>query len=315
MIDVHPKLLRTFLAVERGRNITRAAREVHLAQSSVSDQLQALEAELGAALFTRTRHGLVLTAAGETLKSYAEEILALTDEARAAVDETVDQAPRQVTIGALETIAAAKLPRWLSAFQSDHPEVDVQLKVAGSGELLRGLEDGGIDVTFCFDTGDRDGRFSRRAVSAEPLVLVAPPGRQPTPADGGLAALAATRFVATEVGCVYRRMFDDAFAEAGVATPKIAVEAGSIRAIARLVAAGVGLALVPRLAVADALDRGEIVEIPWPAPARAASLVLMWRSRRVRPPALKLLLAAARDGFPPARPADARPRRAAPYPS
>ncbi len=307
---MHPRLLRTFLAVARHRNVTRAAEEVHLAQSSVSDQIQSLETELGTSLFTRSRLGLELTPAGETLKSYAEDILALADEARAAVNAAGGQTVGPLTIGALETIAAAKLPRWLSGFRSDHPDIDLRLKVAGSGELLRMLEDGGIDVAFCFDKGGLDERFASRTVSMEPLVLIGPPGQPPdtTPAD--MAALAAARFVATETGCIYRRMLDTAFAAAGFAAPKPAAEVGSIGAIARLVAAGVGLAFIPRLAAGDALDRDEIVEIPWPGPARSASLAAIWRRRRVQPPALRLLLAALGDGLAPVRSAGGRPRHA-----
>ena len=83
---MHPRLLKTFLAVARNRNFTRAAEEVHLAQSSVSDQIQSLEAELGTALFIRSRSGLELTAAGEALRPYAEEILTIASEARTAVE-------------------------------------------------------------------------------------------------------------------------------------------------------------------------------------------------------------------------------------
>ncbi|KQY13133.1 LysR family transcriptional regulator [Rhizobium sp. Root482] len=312
---MQPKLLRTFLAVARSRNITRAAEEIHLAQSSVSDQLQSLEAELGTALFTRSKLGLKLTPAGETLKSYAEEILALTDEARAAVEATVGHTGGLVTIGALETIASVKLPQWLSRFRNNHPDIDLRVKVAGSDDLLRGLEDGDIDIAFCFDGGDPDERFSRRIVSVEPMVLVAAPARQPILAGPGLTMLTSMSFVATEVGCVYRHLFDRAFSEAGISMPKLAAEVGSIRAIAGMVVAGAGLALVPRIAVADALDRSEIIEIPWPAPAPAASLVMIWRRRRVQPPALKLLLAAASENFAPARSTGGRPRRAISSPS
>ena len=108
---MHPRLLKTFLAVARHRNITRAAREVHLAQSSVSDQVQSLESELGVALFTRSRQGLDLTTAGEALKPYAEEILRLAEKARIAVEATTGKTAGTVTIGALETIAAVKLPQ------------------------------------------------------------------------------------------------------------------------------------------------------------------------------------------------------------
>jgi DNA-binding transcriptional LysR family regulator len=194
--------------------------------------------------------------------------------------------------------------------------------VAGSGALLRLLDAGEIDAAFCFDTGGFEtscfdtGCFAthhgadavpvdgllRRTIAAEPLVLVAAPG-QGGPAHD-LAALATRRFVATEPGCIYRHMFDTAFAEAGVAAPGLLSEVGSIGAIVRLVAAGAGLALVPRLAVGDALLRGEIVEMPWPGRMRAAPLAVIWRRRRVQPPALAKLLAAVRDTLAPAlRPA------------
>ncbi|MBP0583205.1 LysR family transcriptional regulator [Labrys sp. LIt4] len=316
---MHPRLLKTFLAVARHRNVTRAAEAVHLAQSSVSDQIQALEAELGTPLFARSRSGLQLTAAGAALQPYAEEILTLTDEARGAVAMTAGQERGAVSIGALETIAAVRLPAWLSRFGQAHPEIALRLSVAGTGDLLRKLEDGEVDVVFCFDRGDFDERFATRSISREPLVLIAPAGEPPLPPGEGLAILAAKRFVVTEAGCVYRHLFDAAFARAGLAAPNLAAEAGSIGAIARLVAAGTGLGLVPRLAVADALARGEVTELSWPGPAQtaalAADLVMIWRRRRVQPPALKLLLASASTGLDGLRPGDARPRHAEPLPS
>ena len=299
---MHPRLLKTFLAVARSRNITRAAETVHLAQSSVSDQIQVLEAELGAALFTRAKTGLKLTPAGHALKPIAEDLLRLDGEARAAVQAAAGQTMGVLTIGALETIASARLAPWLPGFQASHPDITVRMKVTDSGTLLRQLEDGDVDVAFCFDRrgfakGASDERLARRTIVAEPLVLIAARGQGTAP--GGLAGLATLRFVATEPGCIYRHMFDTAFAEAGVAAPKLAAEVGSIGAIARLVAAGAGLGLVPRLAVTDALARGDIVELPWPGQAQTAPLTMIWRRRRVQPPALRHLLAAVRDTLAP----------------
>jgi DNA-binding transcriptional LysR family regulator len=306
---MHLRVLRTFLAVARSRNITRAAEQIHLAQSSVSDQVQSLEAELNTALFIRSKTGLKLTQAGETLKPYAEEILILADGARAAVESTVGQIVGKVTIGALETIASVKLPRWLSAFRNDHPDIDLQLKVAGSDHLFRNLQDGEIDVAFCFDKGRTDERLASRTISAESLILVTSPQKRFTSSSEDCPALPSMPFVATEVGCIYRYLFDKAFAEAGIA-PKLAAEVGSIAMITSLVAAGMGMSLVPHFAVADALDRGEIVEMPWPGSVQMVSLVMIWRRRRVQPPALKLLLAAASDNLGPIKSADARLRRA-----
>jgi DNA-binding transcriptional LysR family regulator len=125
------------------------------------------------------------------LKPYAKEILALMDEARAAVEATAGQAARPLTIGALETIASARMPCWLSAFRGDHPNIKLHLKIGGSGELLQKLEGGDIDIAFCFDKGDRDERFFKRGVSEENLVLVASPDEQPAMVGAGLEALAA----------------------------------------------------------------------------------------------------------------------------
>ncbi|TWB60868.1 DNA-binding transcriptional LysR family regulator [Rhizobium sp. ERR 922] len=307
---MHPRLLKTFLAVARNRNFTRAAEEVHLAQSSVSDQIQSLEAELGTALFIRSRSGLELTAAGEALKPYAEELLAIAYEARAAVEAVSAAAAGKVTIGALETIASMKLPQWLPTLRRDHHDIDLRVTIAGSGDLLRKLEAGEIDVAFCFDRGEVDERLAKRVISTEPLILITPPAPEASSKTSDLAALASMNFVATEDGCIYRHLFDKAFEAAGTAAPKLAAEVGSIGTIARLVAAGTGSSLVPRFAVADALHRGEIDEMPWPGPMRTASLVMIWRRRRVQPPVLKLFLAFASAGFASTRSADVRPRHA-----
>jgi DNA-binding transcriptional LysR family regulator len=311
---MHPRLLKTFLAVARNRNFTRAAEEVHLAQSSVSDQIQSLEAELGAALFIRSRSGLELTAAGEALRPYAEELLAIANEARAAVEAASAATAGTVTIGALETIASMKLPQWLPVFQRDHRDIDLRVKVEGSGDLTRKLETGEIDVAFCFDKGDLDERLAKRVISMEPLILITPPAQEASLKTSDLAALASMNFVVTEVGCVYRHLFDKAFETSGTAAPKLAAEVGSIGTIARLVAARTGSSFVPRFAVADALHRGEIDEMPWPGPMRTASLVMIWRRRRVQPPALKLFLKFVSTGLAPAKSADARPRHAVPSP-
>ncbi len=313
---MHPRLLKTFLSVARTRNVTRAAAEVNLAQSSVSDQIQALEAELGAALFTRSRQGLELTPAGAALKPYAEDLLALADEARGAIEAASGQTAGSLSIGALETIAAARLAGWLAGFRAAHPAVDLKLKIAGSGELLRRLEDGEIDVVFCFDRSDSgalDGRLVQRVVAAEPLALIAQPGENRAEID--LKALAEKRFVATEAGCVYRAMVEKAFTGAGLGRPSLAAEAGSIDAIAGLVAAGAGFGLVPRLAVAAAIDRGEVAELAWPGPIYSADVVMIWRRRRVQPPPLKQLLDEMGEDFAGLTPAGARPRHAASLPS
>ncbi|MGO7588773.1 LysR family transcriptional regulator [Rhizobium leguminosarum] len=283
--------------------------EVNLAQSSLSDHIQALEEELGADLFLRSRQGVVPTPAGAVLKAYAEEILALNEEAKAAVSAAAGSAGQSITLGTLETIAAERLAPWLSLFRKKNPDVGLKLKVGGSGELLAQLQQGSIDIAFTFDRGHQDERFLTRRICSEPLVLIAGRDSQARP-PASLAALSTAAFVATETGCVYRHLFDTAVAEAHVAAPSIVTEADSIATIIRLVASGTGYGLVPRLALGQAAIRGDVVELQWPGNPPAASLVMMWRRRRVQPPALTLLLQSASEELSPLRPADARLRHA-----
>jgi len=307
---VHPRLLKTFLAVARTRNVTRAGEALHLAQSSVSDQIQALEADLGVPLFVRGRQGLSLTPAGDALRPYAQELLALADEARAAATAGAALAPRPLALGALETIAPARLPQWLEDLRRRHALLRVNLDIAGSGALLQGVADGMLDAAFCFARGRLDARLAHRVLRTEPLALVGPPS-----ARADAAPPSARQFIATQPGCVYREMLDAACAQAGLRGPAIAAEVGSLAAIARLAAAGEGCALLPRLAVQAQLERGELAELPWPGPAASASLILVWRRRRAQPPALANLLEAARDWAAAVTPAGAPLPRAAPFPS
>jgi DNA-binding transcriptional LysR family regulator len=111
-------------------------------------------------------------------------------------------------------------------------------------------------------------------------------------------------------GCVYRHLFDAAFARVGVAAPTPVVETDSVRAIIRLVAAGAGMGLVPRVAASAELASGELQEIAWPDLDAAACLLMLWRRQRALHPALGHVLehASAALGL---TPADGRPPHAA----
>ncbi|KRB55308.1 hypothetical protein ASE04_06290 [Rhizobium sp. Root708] len=282
---MHPRQLRSFLSVAQHGNVTRASAEVNLAQSSVSDQIRALEAEVGVTLFIRERQGLKLTAAGQSLVPYAHEIVSLEAEALRAVQAAGSATVTPLRIGALETIASGPLAAVLANFRHSHPRVPVQLSVASSGELRQKLDRGELDAAMLFDRGDKDTRLIYRKVTTEPLVLVTG-SANPHTADGTLRSLRDRAFVATERGCIYRHLFEAGFAAVGLAAPNPAMEVGSIGAIVAMVAAGAGLALVPRLAVREALARGEVTEINIPELTAVAPLNLVWRRRRVPPPHL-----------------------------
>ncbi|PLP57205.1 LysR family transcriptional regulator [Mesorhizobium loti] len=299
--------LKTFVAVASDLNLTRAAERIHLAQSSVSEQIQALEADLDAALFDRTGRKLKLTEAGQQLLDHAPDLLVRADEVRTAVAAAANTTAGALTIGGLETLCASYLPPLLAHFGAEHPAMRLQLKSAGSGDLRGGVKSGALDVSFAFGEPPETPELKHEVVAEEELVVALPAGhRLAGRATANADDLHNEPFLVTEQGCVYRQMFETAFAKHGT-RPRIAVELGSIAAIQKLVAEGAGCALIPRVA-AEASD-GRVVTLAWTGDNSSVPVSMIWHGRRGKRPAVRLFLDAARQEF---KPGDARPRHAAP---
>ncbi len=305
--------LKTFAAVASTLNFTRAAEQVHLAQSSVTEQIQALETELGTPLFDRSRRKLSLTGAGHRLLEYAEDILTLVDEARSAVADAAGLAAGSVAIGGLETICASRLPPLLAEFSRAHPAIALQLKVATSGELRNAVRSGALDVCFAFGGVLSDDDLCGEVVSHERLAVIAPLGHWLAERDAiEPNDMAGENFLVTETGCVYRQMFESAFPVDRPGRPRVAGEFSSITAIRRLVETGLGCAIVPSLVLSES-ETGLVVR-PWLGEARSVPIAMSWRRRRVQPPDLSLFLDAARASLGAIR-SDVGPhRRAEPSP-
>src|SRR6266567_5102329 len=170
--------LKTFAAVASTLNITRAGEKVHLAQSSVTEHIQSLEADLGTPLFDRSRHRLRLTEAGRRLHEYAGGLLSLADEARSAVADAAGLAAGTLTVGGLETLCASRLPPLLAKFHREHPAIGLQLKAASTGEMRSGVKSGAMDVCFTFGEASSDPELQSEPVAREDLVIIAPLGHR-----------------------------------------------------------------------------------------------------------------------------------------
>src|SRR6266849_1603750 len=140
--------LRCFLAVAEQRHFTRAARELGLAQPSVSSQVRRLESELGSELFHRMKGNVTLTPAGEALLPFARRILADVDAASSELRESATQVRGRLSIGATPSLAATLVPPVLARFHAVYPAVDLALREAGSGDLVAALEEGALDVAL-----------------------------------------------------------------------------------------------------------------------------------------------------------------------
>src|SRR5918997_3060602 len=138
--------LRYFVAVAEARHFTRAAAAVGVAQPSLSRQITALEAELGAPLLTRGE--VALTPAGEALLPVAQGILADVDTARREVRSLVGLRRGRVRLGATPSLSTAVLPRVLRRFHDAHPGIELRVAESGSHDLVRDLLRGELDLAL-----------------------------------------------------------------------------------------------------------------------------------------------------------------------
>ena len=306
--------LRTFASVASTLNMTRASEQLHLSQSSVTEQIQALEADLGARLFERSRQGLKLTRAGHRLLDYAGDILRLADEARAAVGEASRGLSGRIVTGGLETLCATRLPVLLAEFHRLYPMVELAVKSADSGQLLGGIKSGAIDVCFTFGEPAGGSNIRMEQVAQDGLVVIAP-SNQPIASQGAIVPgdVLDQPFLVTEAGCIYRRMFDDMFAGSLPDRPGLAGDFGSMTAIRGMVEAGAGCALVPRSALSG--DAGNITVLPLAGKDSVVPVFMTWRRKSVQTPVVKTFLAVARKALGDIIPASDRHQRAIPIPS
>lgn len=231
--------LRSFVAVARHGNVTRAAAEEYLTQSALSQQLRRLEDELGLKLLTRTSRGVELTPAGTDLLGHAEAVLAEIARAQATLAGHAEHT-RGVARIAATAADAARLPAALASFHREHPGVRVALRNAPGGELAALLRRGAADLAIGAADADASG-LERTLLAREPLHVIAAPGDAP-PAT--VEELRGTTLILAEHGSALRAAVVAACESAGFG-PVPLFELSDPAAIRTLVAAGLGVSVAP----------------------------------------------------------------------
>jgi DNA-binding transcriptional LysR family regulator len=242
-----------FVALADTRHFTRAAEQVGVAQPTLSQQIQALEGELGTRLVTRKPRNIELTAAGEELLPVARRILAETDNARRALAELADLKRGRVRLGATPSLCTGLLPDVVADYHRTHPGVAIVIAEGGSRDLQRRLVAGELDLALLVDP--RVGEHQAPATTTlfvEELVLISArddpaPTRRPRIA---LAELRGKQLVMFRDGYDLRETTIAACRAAGF-EPTLAVEGGEMDAVLSFVAAGVGVAIVPETVAGD----------------------------------------------------------------
>nr|WP_261568397.1 LysR family transcriptional regulator [Frankia gtarii] len=238
-----------FVAVAETRHFTRAAQRMHVAQPSLSQQVRALEQELGTPLFNRARGNISLTAAGETLLPLARRILADTETARQRVTELLDLRHGTVRLGATPSLCTGFLPDVLRLFHQRYPGIRLLVEEGGSRDLVRDLAGGELDLALIIlPLQSSDPALATSPLIRESLVLVSSLDEPPVVTGRSLnvADLRNHPLVMFRRGYDLRVATVTACREVGF-EPTFAIEGGEMDAVLGFVAAGLGSAVIPSM--------------------------------------------------------------------
>jgi DNA-binding transcriptional LysR family regulator len=293
--------LRSFREVVRARSFTAAAKRLYLGQPAVSQQIKALETEVGERLLERTGRDVLLTPAGEILLEAVDRALSLLDDATKKIREARDAGEGTVTLACGDTVALYLLPPVLAEFRAKFPKADVSVRNHGSREIVALLLSGEADLGVATKPDDLDEALDSAPLLEESLLLALPPGHR-------LAATGATTLkdlegepaVLLARTAVTRRVIDEGLAAAGVRL-STAMESGNLEVCKAYVARGFGLSILPALAVTDD-DRKRMAIHALPGDFPRRRLVVLRRRDRYRSrlvTALTALLAAHTKGLRP----------------
>ena len=282
-----------FVSVVELGSLSAAARAHGMSQPSASVRIRHLERQVGIELLTRGPSGSVPTAAGVLVADWSRTVLGAFDELQTAVSSLRARAT-SLRVAASYTVAEHLLPRWLGRLRAMHPEAHLELEVVNSAAVLERVRSGTAQLGFIETPGSTAGLRSRLVGRDELAVVVAPSHpwarlRRPL----SVPELAAVPLVLREVGSGTRESFVEAVRKCGADLADAALELGSTAAVRAATEEGAAPAVLSRLAVADALATGRLVDVAVAELDLHRELLAVWLPGRAREPAMKALLATA----------------------
>jgi LysR family transcriptional regulator, hydrogen peroxide-inducible genes activator len=275
-MEIHQ--LRYFVAVADEGSFSRAAAKVRVAQPSLSQQIRKLEAEVGQPLFDRLPRSVVLTEAGRCFIDYARQILASIGDARRCVDELKAEVTGKLAVGAIPTIAPYVLPELVVKFQKHYPQVTLEIVEDVTDGITRRIEGGELDVALA-STCQQTPTLRRESLGNEPLLALVPQGH-PLAKKNLIALddLKSQRFLLLhEMHCLSQQV--NHLLEARRLKPEIALAGSQLSTIANMVAAAIGVSIVPQMMVKQHATPG-CVSLPFAPPVPERELNLLYNPLR-----------------------------------
>lgn len=240
--------LKYICAIADTGSFSRAAERCHVAQPSLSQQVLKLEEDLGAKLFDRLGRSVRLTEAGRAFLPYARSILQQMEAARTDVEDKRTDIRGSVTVGVIPTIAPYLMPQCVAAFSKKYPDARLRIIEDTTPLLVESLRNLSVDVAIlALPLKQKD--LEIFSLQTEPLFAVLPKEHARAGAKSlSLKELRSEQFVFLRDGHCFRDLSISACARANV-NPKIAFESGQFSSLLGMVAAGIGVSLVPEMAV------------------------------------------------------------------
>ncbi len=235
--------LQTLVAVADTGSLAAAAEVVHLTPSAVSQQIQALEGELGVALFDRKKRPLQLNAKGEEVLRAARSIVQTMTETRMIISG--GRTAGVLTFGSIRTVSTHLVPRAFAAMRVHFPDLTFEMSVGMSEALVSNVAAGRIDAALVAEHVGIPTGLIWAPILTEPLVLVAPPGHQ---ARSDLELLRDLPFIRYATSVPLARQIETELSRLSV-TPREVAVTNTMPAVVGMVQAGLGVALVPRIAL------------------------------------------------------------------
>ncbi|MFQ1062506.1 LysR family transcriptional regulator [Bordetella trematum] len=252
--------LSIFHAIAEAGSITASAERLHISQPALSRELRTFEERLGVVLFERHAKGMRLTQAGEVLHDYATRLFELEQAAEAAMRNLAEQPGGRLIVGASNTIGTYVLPRVLTAFRQEQPNVAVSLFVGNTEQVMQGVQDMRFMLGFIEGPMRMEGLHTATFKTDEIIPVVAPQhvfARQPV-IDCSL--LAHQMLLMREPGSGTRELIVDLLRQQGIDS-RMTMEFGNTEALKQAAISGGGIAWLPRISIVNELQSGQLQEL------------------------------------------------------
>jgi DNA-binding transcriptional LysR family regulator len=286
--------LRYLVALADELSFTRAAAREHVAQPALSQQIRRLETELGVGLVERTTRRVQMTEAGDLLVERARRILAQVGAAHAEIQGLKGIEVGHVNVGTMHTMGPVDVSLALAIFHRRHPGIELTVHEQSSAELAEMVRDDVLDLAFLSVTEEVEshGLGLAELVSEELVVVLPEDHRLARRSRLRMRELASEEFISFREGARLRELLVSAGREAGF-QPRVKLELNESQRIRRLVARGMGVAILPR---SDAVAPGaEVAVCDLTEPSLSREITLAWRQGRRHPPAVAEFLDLARE--------------------